>query len=111
MGLSGMPVDELAAWVAESCADQGLPVKVTDVTVVRRVCVLLGGQVGGLTRAGAEREHVSPPPARLQPPHDVHAATVDAAGSCLSRLDRDVIDHRGDDGVLSGKVQLLPRPA
>jgi len=42
-GLSHLSADEVAAWVAASCAAQGLPVKVTDPGVVRRVAVLLGG--------------------------------------------------------------------
>ena len=32
----------LAAWVARSCEAQGVPVKVTDESVVRAVTVLLG---------------------------------------------------------------------
>lgn len=38
---SHLAPEELAAWVAQSCAAQGLPVKVTDPTVVRRVALLL----------------------------------------------------------------------
>lgn len=42
-----MTPDELAAWVAESCAVQGLPVRVTDPTTVRQVAALLGASVRG----------------------------------------------------------------
>lgn len=42
-----MTPDEVAAWVIASCAAQGVPVKVTDVTVVRRVGVLLGATGDG----------------------------------------------------------------
>ncbi len=38
-----MGPDELAAWVAASCAAQGLQVKVTDPATLRRVSVLLTG--------------------------------------------------------------------
>lgn len=38
-----MTPDELAAWVAASCAAQGLAVKVTDPTTLRRVGILLTG--------------------------------------------------------------------
>lgn len=38
-----MGPDELAAWVAASCAAQGLQVKVTDPATLRRVGVLLTG--------------------------------------------------------------------
>ena len=47
MGLSNVPAEVLAAWVAASCAGQGVPVKVTDPTVVRRVGALLGAGVAG----------------------------------------------------------------
>lgn len=39
---AGLSAEDLAAWVAKSCAAQGVPVKVTDPTVLRRVAVLLG---------------------------------------------------------------------
>ena len=48
MGLSHLSEDELAAWVTASCAAQGVPVKVTDPTVVRRVGALLGAGVEGV---------------------------------------------------------------
>lgn len=38
-----MGPDELAAWVAASCAAQGLGVKVTDPATLRRVGVLITG--------------------------------------------------------------------
>lgn len=41
-GLSA--AEDLAAWVAKSCAAQGVPVKVTDPTVVRRVAALLNAR-------------------------------------------------------------------
>jgi hypothetical protein len=40
-------------WLEQSCARQGVPVVVTDHTVVARVGVLLGG--GGAARTPAER--------------------------------------------------------
>jgi hypothetical protein len=33
-GLSGVPADELAAWVAQTCAAQGVPIKVTDLLLI-----------------------------------------------------------------------------
>ena len=47
MGLSGMSPEDLAAWVAKSCAAQGVPIKVTDPAVLRQVGVLLTGQASG----------------------------------------------------------------
>ncbi|GAB2767856.1 hypothetical protein GCM10027020_20870 [Nocardioides salsibiostraticola] len=50
MGLSHLTDEELAAWVTASCEAQGVPVRVTDPTVVRRVGTLLGAATAG-TRA------------------------------------------------------------
>jgi hypothetical protein len=49
-----MSPDELAAWVAASCATQGLQVKVTDPATLRRVGVLLTGTAlsGVASRSG-----------------------------------------------------------
>jgi len=47
MGLSGLSAEDLAVWVAKSCAAQGVPVKVTDPAVLRQVGVLLTGQASG----------------------------------------------------------------
>ena len=110
MGLSGMTGDELAAWVAQSCAQQGIPVKVTDVTVLRRVCALLGGPVG-VSRAQARRARPRAATVPLQTPHDADPGPVDAAGSCQPWLDHDMINQRGRDGLLPVQVQLLPRTA
>lgn len=40
-----MPIDpeELVRWVQRSCADQGVPVTVTDAAVVARIGVLMSG--------------------------------------------------------------------
>jgi hypothetical protein len=63
MGLSNLPPETLAAWVEASCAAQGVPAKVTDPTVVRRVGALLGaapdsGSQGG---RGRKRSGTRPP--------------------------------------------------
>lgn len=41
------------AWVEASCAAQGVPVKVTDLAVVRTVEALLSGPQRGVSRAAA----------------------------------------------------------
>ena len=53
MGLSALSAEDLAAWVAKSCAAQGVPVKVTDPAVLRQVGVLLTGQASGSGARGA----------------------------------------------------------
>ncbi len=55
--LSGIPVDQLMAILEASCAVQGVPVRVTDPAVIRRVVVLL--QAG----SGADLAASEQPPA------------------------------------------------
>ena len=52
VGLSHLPADEVAAWVAASCAAQGVPVKVTDPTVDPS-----GGGAAGRRGGRARRAH------------------------------------------------------
>lgn len=63
MGLSRLSPDALAAWVEASCASQGLAVKITDPTVVRRVGALLGAATdpGPLGGRGRKRSGTRPP--------------------------------------------------
>ena len=42
--------EELAAFVAESCRRQGVPVKVTDANVLANIATLLRGDVAGFRR-------------------------------------------------------------
>lgn len=37
-----MTEQEVAEWVERSCAAQGVPVKITDPSVIRQVVILLG---------------------------------------------------------------------
>lgn len=48
----GLTAEEVQSWVRASCAAQGVPVKVVDVAVIRRVRVLLSGG-DGLAEGGA----------------------------------------------------------
>lgn len=109
-GLSGLPADDLAAWVAESCAVQGVPVKVTDPTVLRRVGVLLSGAAEG-SRAQARSAAPRDSAARSEAPHDVHAGSVKGPGAGGAGSDDDVVDQGADDGVLPRQVQRVPRCA
>jgi hypothetical protein len=110
MGLSHLSRDEIAAWVAQSCAASGVSVKVTDPTVVRRVGVLLGGAAdgpGAQPRSGSARAIA----ARSVAPHDGHAGGVQHPGSGGAGSDHGVVDQGLDDGVLPGQVQGLPASA
>ena len=110
MGLSGLSPEVIAALVAESCAAQGVPVKVTDPSVVRRVGVLLGGPVpgprahprSGSTRSGAGRSVA---------PHDGHPGGVEPGGSGSTGSDADVVDQGGDDGVVPVQADREPGAA
>jgi hypothetical protein len=48
----GLSAEQVQSWVLASCAAQGVPVKVVDVAVIRRVRALLSGG-DGLTGSGA----------------------------------------------------------
>ncbi len=96
MGLSHLTPDQLAAWVEASCAAQGVPARVSDPAVLRRVGVLLGGLLGGLRGEGSE------------PPHRADPGRVQAAGTADPGPDHGVLEHGAHDGVLA--VQVQPRP-
>jgi hypothetical protein len=106
------PLDEaaLAAWVEASCAAQGVPVKVTDPTVVRRVGVLLGAEPEGV-RARKRSGTRTPSGAASVPPDDLHAGRVQAVDSGRAGTDRHVVDQCSDDRVLTRQVQGVPRSA
>jgi hypothetical protein len=94
------------AWVARSCADQGLPLLVTDVLVLERVRVLLTGtaRAGGPCAPGSSTTPSQPPdrlhPGRVQRPRTENAGTNDG-----------VVEHGADDRGLPGQVQLVPHSA
>jgi hypothetical protein len=97
--------EQVHAWVARSCAEQGLPLLVTDVLVLERVRVLLTGTAG----PGGQR---SPATAvRSEPPDRLHPVGVQAAGAEDAGTDDGVVEHGADDRGLSGQVQLGPLSA
>ncbi|MPY93401.1 MAG: hypothetical protein GEV08_10130 [Acidimicrobiia bacterium] len=80
------PTAEVVAWVEESCEAQGVPVKVTDVLVVRTVATLLS--------AGREPVPVSGFPRRGDP------GRVEPVEATSGRADGDPVEDIGDDGPL-----------
>ena len=100
---------EVAAWVAASCAAQGLPVKVTDVATVSDVCVLLGGGAPG-DRPARQRGR-RPVRAVLEPPPGVDTAGIDGLGTGDAREDDGMVKDGGDDGVLADEIQPGPLSA
>ncbi len=83
------PLAELArAWAEESCAAQGVPVKVADRNVLARVGTLLG---------------IVPGQERLDAPKRREAAGVEAVVAASAGGDDDVVEEGGDDRVLPGQ--------
>lgn len=110
MGLSGIPPDELAAWVEASCAAQGVPVKVTDPTVRRRVGVLLGASEAPRGGARGAGDHEAPR-AASGAPNDRDPVGVEPLDSRRSGPNLGVVDHRGDDGALLVERTIHPGAA
>lgn len=96
--------DELAAFVAASCARSGVAVKVTDALVVVRVTVLLTGTAGahGGSRGAA---------ARSDSPHEVSSGRLEASGPDSAGADDCVVEDCLDDGCLAGEVEVGPLSA
>lgn len=101
---------ELAAWVNESCARQGVPAKVTDFGVVSRVAVLLAVPVHPGAR-GASAPTQPGPAERSEPPDEFDSGRVQRAGAGGAGADHAVIDDRSDDGGLAGEVEARPLSA
>lgn len=110
MGLSHLTDGELACWVAASCEAQGVPVKVDDPLVVRRVGVLLGADAAGLRERKRSGTRSAAGSGLVAPLH-VHPARVQGLGSGAAGADQDVVDEGAHDGDLAGEVQRRPRSA
>jgi len=115
--------DQVRDWVNASCQAQGVPVKVTDALVVRRVGTLLGagsegaglGGGGAAHAAAAARTRSTARPARAvcasEPPKRVDAGRVEASGTGHSGEDDGVIEDGPDDRGLAVEVERVPRSA
>lgn len=113
VGLSQVPPEVLASWVAASCAAQGVPVKVTDPTVLRRVGVLLGSAAvegRGRKRSGTRPSTGAVPASSVSPLH-ADPVRVDSTDAGLPGADHEVVDQGGDDRVLPPEVEAVPRSA
>ena len=110
MGLSRLSPEELAAWVTESCAAQGVPVKVHDPAVIKRVGALLGAKPDG-TRGRKRSGTRDPAGSRSVAPHDLHAGRVEGLHTRAAGTDQYVVDQGGDNGVLLSQVQASPGAA
>jgi hypothetical protein len=95
--------EQVAAWLADSCARQDVPVAVTDPRTLARIGVLLGGTGGAAPEGGAA------PRPHLQPPDRLDAVGVEPARSrqCVGVDDR-VVENRGDNRPLPVEVEADP---
>jgi len=89
--------DAVREWVERSCAEQGVPVAVTDPATLGRIGVLLGG-AGAAPAGGAARPG-------LQPPQRTHAVRIEPSGGAAG-ADHGVVEDRGDDGPLPVEVEV-----
>lgn len=115
--------EEVKRWVEASCTAQGVPVKVTDRLVMRRVGMLLGAGSETLDRADAGRAQAAPAAARpaavrpadqpggLQLPDRLDPLGVEAAGTQHTGRDHGMVQHSADDRGLPVKVERVPRSA
>ena len=111
MGLSHLSAEELAAWVEASCASQGVPVKVTDPMVVRRVGTLLGASGAGVRGRKRSGTRTPAPEVPSVSPGDLHAGGVEEVDTGGAGSDGGLVDQGGDDGVLPGQVEVRPGAA
>lgn len=96
--------EQVHAWVARSCAEQGVPLLVTDVLVLERVRVLLTGAAGSGARLASAG-------LRSEPPDRPHPGRVQRARAQHAGSDDGVIEHGPHDRGLPGQVQPVPRSA
>ena len=103
MGLSGLPLADLVAWVEASCARQGLMVAISNPSTIVSVAGLLTGRArGGGGRA--ERAPTRPGLAGSDQPVNVDPVVIESVGLSSGGLDDDVVDDLADDGDLPGEV-------
>jgi hypothetical protein len=98
--------DQVAAFVAATCAAQGIAVKVTDPGAIRDVVTLLGG-ARGPSRAGTRSARAVGTRDRLEQPHRTDPGLVEASAP-VTGLDDDVIDDRSDNGDLLAQGERRP---
>lgn len=105
MSQRGPDPEAVRAWVEASCAAQGLPVTITDSTVLGRVAGLLGAP----PRKGRGPTGAAPGsdlPDRGQAARIETVRASDGGGG-----DGQVVEHGGDDRMLPGEGQVLPAVA
>ena len=83
----GVSAEDVAAWLAASCAEQGVPVLVTDPRVLADVAALLSAAPGS---PGRRARSVKP----LDPPDRSDSARVEGSAALLPGVDDGVVEDR-----------------
>lgn len=84
--------EDVAAWLSASCAEQGVPVLITDPHVLAKVAALLGRPSAGSETAPSKRRSSSR--TRSQAPHRADAVRVHGVTTGLSGSDDGVVEDR-----------------
>ena len=92
----------LIQWVNASCIAQGVPLLVTDIGVVTRVCALLGAGSAGDGRRMRRRDPATGP---SEGPDGDDSIRVEGVDPLSARQDGDVGDDGLDDGGLAVEVE------
>ncbi|TFV65433.1 UNVERIFIED_ORG: hypothetical protein E4P37_10005 [Bacillus sp. AZ43] len=87
----GVTPEQVAAWLAASCAEQGLSVQVTDPHVLADVVALLSAQGGSGPARSAGRGR---PAEASDPPDGSDSGRVQGATAALSGVDDAVVEDR-----------------
>ncbi|MDX6284934.1 MAG: hypothetical protein QOG53_419 [Frankiales bacterium] len=106
--VAGIDADAVRAAVEKSCAAQGLPIKVADPVLLRRVEALLTGadpRGAPLRSEGWSRVRPS------HPPHGTDPVGIEGASTRDTGTDDGMVEHGADDGVLPSEVEIRPLSA
>lgn len=96
-----LTAEDLAVWVAASCARHGVPVKVTDPLVLARVAVLLSGAAAPAATSGRAVRG-------SEPPDGIDPAWVELAGAGCAGSDDGIVEHRTHDGHVDRRGSVRP---
>lgn len=101
--MGGVDMDAVRRMVEQSCAAQGLPIKISSPKVVQTVTVLLGPVTTAIR--GASGVSVN---RQSQPPHWLRSGGVDDLDSAAAGMNDNVFEDRSDDRSLPVEVESSP---
>lgn len=100
--MAGLSAEQIRRWTERTCAEQQVPVAVTDPLTIARIGDLLGRD--GCAAAGGR---AAPGPA-LQPPDRTNAVGIEPVAATLPGTDDGLVEQGGDDGSLAVEVEGGP---